>query len=56
MTTLLPRRTHTTVVERIFALFAARCFVAEITDCLDDMRTILNYTAIARSLLERSSE
>jgi hypothetical protein len=40
MTTLLPRRTHTTVVERILFLF-----VAEFTACLDLMRAILNYTA-----------
>jgi hypothetical protein len=39
MTTLLPRRTHTTVVERILFLF-----VAEFTACLDVMRTIPDYT------------
>ena len=42
------------MVERIFALFAASCFVAEITDLFDDMRTILDYTE--RALQKDDSE
>jgi hypothetical protein len=55
MTTLLPRRTHTTVVERTLRWFVAEVFFAEISVRLDSMNAILDYTAQSGCPHERPS-